>query len=116
MAREQPALHFLYRAIDDLSLGLDKELLRGRLAATRNQQPDVAKCLGMPVLFIVGEEDVIFPPGAAFALASSMPNAHIERVPEAGHSVYFERADLFNRLVDRFLTSRLRTGGISQRV
>jgi pimeloyl-ACP methyl ester carboxylesterase len=110
MAREQPALHFLYRAIDDLSHGLDKEGLRGRLAATRNQEPDVIRRLRMPVLFIVGEEDVIFPPGAAAALASIVPNAQIERVPQAGHSVYFERADLFNRLVDTFLTSALGTG------
>jgi len=115
MAREQPALHFLYRAIDDLSLGLDKGLLRDRLAATRNQAPDVVGRLEMPVLFIVGEEDVIFPPGAAVALASITPNARIERVPEAGHSVYFERAARFTSLVDTFLISTLRTGEASQR-
>jgi 3-oxoadipate enol-lactonase len=115
MAREQPALHFLYRAIDDLSHGPDKVALRGRLAATRNQEPNVVGGLGMPVLFIVGEEDAVFPPGAAAALASIMPNAHIERVPEAGHSVYFEQAVRFNSLVDTFLTSALRTGGASQR-
>jgi 3-oxoadipate enol-lactonase len=115
MAREQPALHFLYRAIDDLSIGLDKDLLRARLAATRNQEPDVVGRLGMPVLFIVGEEDVIFPPGAAVALASITSNARIEHVPEAGHSVYFERAACFTSLVDTFLISALRTGEASQR-
>jgi pimeloyl-ACP methyl ester carboxylesterase len=107
MAREQPARHFLYRAIDDLSLGLDKETLRGKLVAARTQLPDVVGRLGMPVLLIVGEEDVIFPPGAALALASILPNARIERIPEAGHSVYFERPELFNRLVQTFLAAAI---------
>jgi pimeloyl-ACP methyl ester carboxylesterase len=32
-----------------------------------------------------------------------MPNARVERIEAAGHSVYFERAEEFNRLVDDFL-------------
>jgi len=46
MAREQPALYFLYRAIDDLSLGLDRSCCAGRLMATRNQAPEVVRHLG----------------------------------------------------------------------
>jgi pimeloyl-ACP methyl ester carboxylesterase len=105
MAREQPARHFLYRAIDDLSLGLDKETLRGKLAAARTEPSDAVRCLRMPVLLIVGEEDVVFPPGAGLAMASILPNAQVERVPQAGHSVYFERPELFNRLVQAFLAA-----------
>ncbi len=37
-------------------------------------------------------------------LASLMPKAKVEQVPETGHSVYFQRATTFNRLVNDFLT------------
>jgi pimeloyl-ACP methyl ester carboxylesterase len=59
----------------------------------------------MPTLFITGEEDIArFPPFIAEALAPMMPNARVEQIAKAGHSTYFERADVFNRLVERFLS------------
>ena len=104
MAREQPALHFLYREIDRLSGGgFDKEALRAKLIAARTLPADALKRLRMPVLFISGNEDIVFPPPAAAALAAAIPGAKLERIPEAGHSVYFERAETFNRLVGAFL-------------
>jgi pimeloyl-ACP methyl ester carboxylesterase len=57
----------------------------------------------MRVLFISGNEDVVFPPPAAVALAAVVPGAKSERVPNSGHSVYFERPGTFNRLVAAFL-------------
>jgi pimeloyl-ACP methyl ester carboxylesterase len=38
-----------------------------------------------------------------------MPDARVEQVAAAGHSVYFERADVFNRLVEEFLAAVSRT-------
>jgi pimeloyl-ACP methyl ester carboxylesterase len=35
-------------------------------------------------------------------LAGLLPQGKFERVPDAGHSVYFERAATFNRLVGEF--------------
>src|SRR6266446_2213015 len=102
MAREQPALEFLYREIDRLSGGLDKEALRPRLMAARTLPAEDLKRLTVPVLFISGTEDIVFPPPAAAALASLVPGAKLESVPEAGHSVYFERPEIFNRLVSDF--------------
>jgi pimeloyl-ACP methyl ester carboxylesterase len=106
MAREQPALHFLYRAIDALAgAKLDKEALRSRMIALQTCPPDVLAALTVPTLFITGEEDVVFPPLLAPALAASMPHARVEQVTAAGHSVYFERAGVFNRLVEEFFTT-----------
>jgi 3-oxoadipate enol-lactonase len=103
MAREQPALHFLYRAIDAIAgAKLDKEGLRARMIALQSRPPGALATLAVPTLFITGEEDVVFPPMLAPALAALMPNARVEPVAAAGHSVYFERADVFNRLVDAF--------------
>jgi 3-oxoadipate enol-lactonase len=47
-------------------------------------------------------EDVIFPPPAAAALANLVPGAKLESVPQAGHSVYFQRPEIFNRFVFDF--------------
>jgi 3-oxoadipate enol-lactonase len=102
MARENPALEFLYREIDRMSSSLDKEALRARLQAARTLPAADLKRLIIPVLFISGTEDVVFPPPAAAALANLVPGAKLESVPEAGHSVYFQRPDIFNRLVSNF--------------
>jgi len=103
MAREQPTLHFLYRSIDAMAGGkFDKEGLRARMIALQTRPPDDLARLAVPTLFITGDEDVVFPPMLAPALAALMPDARVEPVVGAGHSVYFERADVFNRLVEAF--------------
>jgi 3-oxoadipate enol-lactonase len=105
MAREQPALHFLYREIDDQNRLLDKMALRRRLFAARSRHPRDAAGFPFPTLFITGEEDLAIPPAGVAAMAAAFPKARVERVPEAGHSVYFERPALFNRLVAEFLAA-----------
>ena len=102
MARENPAQEFLYREIDRLSIGLDKEALRAKGMASRTLPAADLKQLMVPVLFISGMEDAIFPPPEAAALAKLVPGAKLQSVPEAGHSVYFQRPDIFNRLVSNF--------------
>jgi 3-oxoadipate enol-lactonase len=105
MARERRQLYFLYRAIADASAHFDREALRKRTNAMRTRSPEVLRRFSMPTLFITGEEDTIFPPFLAEALAHLMPNAKVERVCETGHSVYFERGSIFNNLVDRFFAA-----------
>lgn len=105
MANEQPALHFLYQAIGSTSTTFDREELRKRIQAMATRPPDVLRSIAMPTLFITGDEDTTYPPFISDALASLMPNAKVEQVREAGHSVYFQRASIFNQLVDRFLAA-----------
>lgn len=103
MAREQPALHLLYRHIDDQSAALDKEALRGRLMAMRNRSPHDLARISCPILFVSGDEDIVIPPFAADALARGLPNARVAHISDAGHSTYFERPERFNRLLAEFL-------------
>jgi 3-oxoadipate enol-lactonase len=103
MAREQPALHFLYRGLDALSHDLDKDAVRRKLIRMRTTPREAVAALRIPVLCLAGEEDAVIPPAAVAVLASIIPGARLARVPEAGHSVYWERAAVFNRLVDDFL-------------
>ena len=104
MAREQPMLHFLYRAIANASAAFDREQLRTRLRAIATRPPDVLRGLSTPTLFIVGGEDTTYPFFLSEVLAGLMPTAKVDLVPESGHSVYFQRAETFNQLVDRFLS------------
>lgn len=103
MAREQPAAEFLYRAIDALSTGLDKGMLRQRLMAALRRPIEPLRSFDVPTLWLTGEEDNVYPPFVSDALAPLMPNARVACVPNAGHSVYFERPAEFNRVVDEFL-------------
>lgn len=103
MAREQPALHCLYRSIANASSAFDREALRRRLDALATRPPADLGRIAVPTLFVTGGEDTTVAPFLAEALAPEMPDARIEHVADAGHSVYFERAARFNQLVERFL-------------
>jgi pimeloyl-ACP methyl ester carboxylesterase len=104
MAREQPALHFLYRAIANASGAFDREELRKRIQAMATRPADVLRGVATPTLFVTGGEDTTYPPFFSDALATLMPYARVEQVPDSGHSVYFQRAEAFNRIVESFLT------------
>lgn len=102
MAAEQPAMHLLYRHIDDQNAALDKEALRARLGAGRTRAPEEL-ATGLPLLLLAGDEDIVMPPFAAAAIAAVVPGARAARIPRAGHSAYFERPAAFNALVESFL-------------
>lgn len=106
-AREQPAPHFLYQQIDRLTSTPVKEAMRAEIFRLRDQKAETLRDLKVPVLYLVGDEDVVFPAEAAPALARLTPGARVARVPESGHSVYFERSREFNRIVDGFLAETL---------
>jgi len=106
-AREQPAPHGLYAGLDRLTPIEVKERMRAEIFGNRDQQAETLRALKVPVLYLVGDEDVVFPAEAAVPLARLTPGARVVCVPESGHSVYFERPREFNRLVDGFLAQTL---------
>ena len=105
MESEQPALARLYRQIMQLTPADFRAAVRVRLRELWVQDPALLGSLTMPVLFLNGEEDCVFPPFAGAALAAVAPKGKAVRVSRAGHSVYFERAAEFNRIVDEFLST-----------
>ena len=58
----------------------------------------------------MGEDDQISPPQVIEAGVRVIPGARLLRVPEAGHSVYFEKPDIFNFEVLRFIESAVAAG------
>lgn len=102
MLREQPALHELYCGLDALG-GADKASVRAGLLALRTVPAAALADLAVPTLCVTGDEDVVIAPEAVAALARLLPRGRLARVAAAGHSVYFERPDAFNQLVEAFL-------------
>jgi 3-oxoadipate enol-lactonase len=100
MYREQPALHFLYQEIAALN---DADAMRTAMSGVPSPAASELATLRMPVLFIAGEEDIVIPPRIVEITASYVSGAQFEIVPEAGHSVYFERAAAFNSILEKFL-------------
>jgi len=103
MAREQSALHLLYQQIDEQARNLDKEAIRGGLYAMRVRAPADLAATGVPVLLISPQQDIVIPPLALGALAQEVPGARLIEISNAGHSPYFERAQVFNQHLSDFL-------------
>ena len=79
-------------------------------AFTSGEGPKAPELAGLrvPTLFIVGEEDLVMPPGAMELSQKLIPGSRLEVVANAGHSVYFEQPEIFNKLVLEFF-ARIRS-------
>ncbi|HEX3486185.1 MAG TPA: alpha/beta fold hydrolase [Micropepsaceae bacterium] len=62
--------------------------------------------LRLPTLIIGGDADLYMPPPMLRTFAAHIPGAELVIVPEAGHSLYWEQPDIFNRAVLDFLGKR----------
>ena len=97
---ERPQLGFLFKLIRGRNPERPPKFLWKDTAD--GARPEELARLATPALFIVGEDDAIAPPPLVESACRLFPNARLLRVPEAGHSVYFERPDVFNRAVLEF--------------
>jgi 3-oxoadipate enol-lactonase len=93
---EHPKRAFLYEQIRALNPPRQEIPVPGPTA-------EQVQALRTPTLLIVGEHDIITPPAAIKMMQSYIPHARLAEVAGAGHSVYFEKPDEFNRLILEFL-------------
>ena len=54
---------------------------------------------GVPTLFVVGAEDVLFPPAEVRVVHEAIDNSSFVELTASGHSAYFETPDPFNAAV-----------------
>lgn len=99
----EPALTMLYDQICGLNPLVGPEFLM-RLMSLRYE--DHARLAKLPVRFIAGAHDQLFPPDFVRAAHAKLPHAEIVVLPEAGHSGYFECARDFNAALASFLHRR----------
>jgi 3-oxoadipate enol-lactonase len=59
--------------------------------------------LGIPLLFVVGERDRLFPPALVREAAALVPGSRVVEIAGCGHSPYFEKPEQWNEVVSAFL-------------
>jgi pimeloyl-ACP methyl ester carboxylesterase len=71
-------------------------------------RPDNRPILGsirVPTLVLVGREDVLTPPEMSQEIASAIPGARLEIVPDCGHLSTMERPEAVNRALRAWLAA-----------
>ena len=101
-AERDAALAFLYE-----QLGTFHDPPMAALGRTLRFTIDhvVVAGLGVPVLFVAGAHDAIFPAALLAESCARIPGARFVEIPDAGHSPYFEQPEPWNDAVLDFLTS-----------
>jgi pimeloyl-ACP methyl ester carboxylesterase len=97
---EQPALSVLYTQLASFN-GVNVKTLRG---VQRQHRPEDLAATGVPTLFLVGEEDALFPPRAVRAVQARVPGSQLIEMPRSGHSAYFERPSVFDRILTDWIS------------
>ena len=75
----------------------------------------ILESTGIPLLFLVGEYDMIVPSQAMRTAHEAMPGSQFAEIPTAGHSAYFEQPEAYNAVVLDFLGETYPGLGPSQR-
>jgi len=96
-----PERTFLYLQIASFN-GVTRKTLKGQ---TPRWTPQMLAAAKRPVLFVVGEHDVICPPRFIRLLHELVPGSRFEMIEGAGHSAYFEEPLRFNQLLLAYLDS-----------
>ncbi len=102
LRRERPELAYLYGLIGRLNPPRQRDFL-APIPGYRGSSAEALATLGIPILFLAGEEDTVTPPHILRMAHEQVPGSEFDVIDGAGHSAYFERADAFNRRVLRFL-------------
>lgn len=103
--RREPALSELYVQLASFNQA-NRKTLRGSLGA--GVTPGEIAATGVPVMFMVGEEDVLFLPGLVHDVHRLIPGSRYVELPGAGHSAYFESPVAFNEALLGFLRPLVR--------
>jgi 3-oxoadipate enol-lactonase len=102
LRRERPDLAYLYRLIGGLNQPRPRDFLAPIAGYTGSSAQRLA-ALGIPILFLVGEDDSITPPHIVRLAHKQVAGSQFDVIEGAGHSAYFEQAKAFNERVMRFL-------------
>ena len=97
---EEPAKATLYRQLNSFN-ATDRRNLKG--AYPRLLTPGELGALNIPILFIAGEDDVLFPVTAIREVQSKIRGSEYIGMPGVGHSAFYEDPATFNQHVLQFL-------------
>lgn len=102
---ERPDLHWLYLRMNAVNPRRPKTFLAPSpgMSNWRGSSMPVLERTGVPLLFLVGEHDMIVPADAMRTAHEAMPGSQFVAIPKAGHSAYFEQPQAYNSAVLEFL-------------
>lgn len=100
--RRDPEKAFLYAQLSALNPE-PAEPLMSLLLSDDGPKAKTLASLATPILFIVGEQDIVVPPEIVRICTGFFTQVAMEIIPETGHSVYFERPAIFNELIKNFV-------------
>lgn len=102
LGEQDPAKAFLYRQIGSTTAPAPPGMgLKLRQTAYPLEK---IRALNVPTLFVVGQNDPIFPPAVVRSIAAEVQGARVVELPGTGHSPYFETPAAWNEAVSAFLT------------
>jgi 3-oxoadipate enol-lactonase len=94
--RNEPARAELFRQLISFNRGASQYFK----AATRPPAPTLERLQELadliPVLLIVGDQDIVQPPEVVAEVSDLLPGAEISVIEASGHSAYFEQPEAFN--------------------
>lgn len=106
-----PGMAMLYRQINAMNPPRPKGLLGRPPPTYRGSMHEALSGLGVPVLFVVGEHDLITSPEMIREARGLVKGSEFHEIRGAGHSAYFEYAEEWNRVVLEFLRRSEGRGG-----
>jgi pimeloyl-ACP methyl ester carboxylesterase len=95
----------LRQRVRDMILRQTPEGVMGALhaMARRPDSTDLLATITIPMLIVVGDHDVITPPGVAIGMHNHMPHAMLVQIANAGHLAPMEQPEAVNTAVLTFL-------------
>jgi pimeloyl-ACP methyl ester carboxylesterase len=95
-----PELTFLFRQMGTFNRAKMQDL---KNLTVGGPTVETLAALDVPVCFLAGENDAVIRPATIRKAQELIPGSVLELVPNGPHSMYWERPDLFNAAVERFL-------------
>lgn len=95
------------RALEKNPMMQPRHAYEAQLSACFDNRPYYAwlKDISVPTLVVHSHEDLIWPIQNAYTLVEGIgDNAHLHIIPEAGHILFREKPDEFNKVVHEFLS------------
>jgi pimeloyl-ACP methyl ester carboxylesterase len=104
-AATSPEMHYLYMRIRGLNPSRPADFLKptGRMVNYRGSTAPRLAESGLPILWIVGEQDRVVPPALIRISHELTPGSRLHVIEGAGHSSYFERPGEWNATVRAFI-------------
>ncbi len=103
---ERPDFYFLLRQISRMNPPRPRDFLRTPPppgVVPRGPIHERLAAAGIPTFFVVGEHDLITPPDLIEMCHRLVPGSRFQVISGSGHSAYYEKAEVFNEAVLRFL-------------